>query len=338
MIRSLASIMFVLIACNIASAQTFTGATAPMQTTGLFERPSVIRPNDARSTPSSVQSTTELKYYDASLGTYDWILGGNYGGIIALVIGERMTLPWTNGYVDSISIVIDSLHGDSLTIVLSPDTLYDVGNGVLFHLMDIFGQANSYGEVVLHRDQINFGGETIVKFDHAPVPKEFFVSVAADVNLAAGTIAPVWVRGDREAIRERTTEATRSAMVGLFNQQFYTLVLDSTFIVTGDNSVIFSNLYAKAFVTPDAGSVASASLESPALSIYPNPTSEVLHVHTTTGVATVTVYDQLGRTMLMRAFRSGDESIDVRSLPTGSYRAVLRDANGTSTTPMSIVR
>jgi hypothetical protein len=318
-----------------ASAQSFTGASTPLRSSGPVSSAVVDSIGHKGASPASVESVTELKYFDASRGTYDWVLGANYGGIIALIVGERMTLPWTNGYVDSISVVIDSLIGDSLTVILTPDTLYDVGNGAQFHLMDIFSQTNSYGEVVLHRADINVGGETIVRFDHAPVPQSFFVSVAADVNLTAGTIAPVWVRGDREAIRERTTESTRSGMVGIFNQNYYSLVLDSTFIVTGDVDVIFSNLYTKAFVTQDPSSVVVETTATTA--VYPNPASDFIHVNNAAG-STVEIVDAIGRIMARRMITTPSEQLDIRGVPTGAYSLVVRSDRGVHSTTLSVVR
>lgn len=335
MIRSFVTAIVVLFCVQSAVAQQLVGAsTTSIPMLGAFHAAA-----SQAHAPTSPLSTTDIHYFDPALPTFDWIGGANYGGIVSLMLGERITLPTTDiGYVDSVSVVIDSLQSDSVAVLLMPDTLFETSGGA-YHLIDIFSGNSEYAAVQLYRQQLNLGGETVVHFDHVQVPKEFFVVVVTDVQLNAGVVYATWVRGDLEATRTRTAENTRSAMVGLYNGQFYSLVLDSAFTPPGQTQVAFSNLYARAFVSNEDRGVSTGSSSASAITISPNPatsTITVSNIEGTGNTSTIEVYDLLGRTVLSKVVMGNTAKLDVREIPNGTYRMVVRNGDAVHSTTLVV--
>lgn len=66
------------------------------------------------------------------------------------------------------------------------------------------------------------------------------------------------------------------------------------------------------------------------LTIYPNPVSDVLRISNIDelGIEEVSIYNQLGQ--LVKSLESAGSSIDVSSLPSGTYYLQLKTANGLS--------
>ncbi len=59
-----------------------------------------------------------ISYFNSSLPTVNWLSGGNYGVVIP-IFGERITLSQANGFVDSVTIMIDSAIADTIFIAYS---------------------------------------------------------------------------------------------------------------------------------------------------------------------------------------------------------------------------
>ena len=79
--------------------------------------------------------------------------------------------------------------------------------------------------------------------------------------------------------------------------------------------------------------LANNQFESNALRVFPNPASNVLNVkfnNSTTLIETAAIYDISGR-LVMNA-TVANQTIDVKSLASGSYLLILKDEKGNSFT------
>jgi hypothetical protein len=86
--------------------------------------------------PLGVLTPFQLSYFDSTLGVSEW--GDELVNPYFLIsLGERFTLPTNSGFVDSVTLQIDSITADSITVALFPDTLLNV-NGTDTHIMNVF--------------------------------------------------------------------------------------------------------------------------------------------------------------------------------------------------------
>jgi hypothetical protein len=79
--------------------------------------------------------------------------------------------------------------------------------------------------------------------------------------------------------------------------------------------------------------LANNQFQSNDLSIFPNPTSDVLNVkfnNSTTLIETASIYDISGRLVMNAAV--ANQTIDVKSLASGPYLLILKDEKGISFT------
>ncbi len=68
-----------------------------------------------------------------------------------------------------------------------------------------------------------------------------------------------------------------------------------------------------------------------AVTLYPNPVSNLLHIGTDGQYSTLTIYNILGQMVTTMAIQKGNTDIDVHSFQPGIYYATLRGTNGTKT-------
>ncbi len=325
---------YCLFASPLFGQGSFTGASTTNQLFSMKNKTTSLLPNIFSG------ATTTFKYYDETLPTYDWIVGATYSPYTMLYLGERISLPTSTGWVDSVEITFGSVSSDSITIALLPDTLYEIQPGTTYHLMNIFTQdAIPYYELRIATKDIVLGKPTMLHFPHVLVGKEFFVAPTIEFDPATVVIFPYSIRSDREPTRDRNTQNARSAAIGIANQLTYSLITDGSFIPSGDSIAIYSNFYILAFVELGPLAVRQIPINNNQLSVYPNPCSAQtqLHLKTTTTSTMVELIDVCGRTVFQNIFSGEQTTLDCSSLPAGIYRVVCKSTVGTISSTISVV-
>ena len=278
---------------------------------------------------------------------------------IALMLGERMTLPWSSGYVDSISIVLDSALGDSIDVGLVADTFF---NG--FHRMNGdqnfvgFGQSTMRWDSTLFQSAVYWNGAlfipsiklhepTVVAVPHVSVPANFYVAVIPRIansggqnNITSGFI----VEGDTEAHFVRTADNTRSAYLAYDQalQQNESGPLDSAVDLSsapyyGDG--LYTNLNIAAYVSQSSSSVPTIQLAGKSITFFPNPASNEITLEAPEELlpSKIEILDLLGRTVLSSPLERR-HSFDVSHLAPGRYEALIKTAVGIRSTQVIIQR
>ncbi len=75
-------------------------------------------------------------------------------------------------------------------------------------------------------------------------------------------------------------------------------------------------------------------LENEALTIFPNPTEDIITLQIPTENASISVYDMTGRMAMKADVHASSTSLNVSELPQGVYRAVCTFENGHSTSKL----
>jgi len=292
-------------------------------------------------------SDSGLTYFDESTRTHAWPLIANYGTIAMAGVSERFTMPSDANYIDSVLIGFDEID-DNVVVLLAPDTVYPTPNGD-FHLLNFFDEnAPVYSGGRIRQPALVGPSRVMLRFPHVQVPKEFHVLVSSD--LTAPHAMTIFVTGDSEATRERTTENSRSGFYGalIATQQTVAAILDGTFTPIGATDPLYSNLDITVFSSTDptgaqtdpmarglasvlsTGLVAAVATPSEIREdsyLYPNPCSNSVTV-AKEDVESVELYDVLGRNVLTH---NGEGAIDVKALANGRYLAVLHTGSQTVT-------
>lgn len=285
----------------------------------------------------------QLSYYDSKTDSFEWIADGIYNPYLTVVVGERFTLSSSSGYVDSVVMMIDSIDADSTMVALMPDTLYNVGGGFSYHLINVFGAPTltafpnrAFGKAWVDSQHVHWGTWTTVRFPHVKVPGSFFVTVIPEITPSNSLANAAWWRGDVEAARTITSDNARSAFVGVVIQsgQAGSYILDGTFKRQSDGQFLYTNLYATLFGTQGASEVPFVASTVPSVRLWPNPASALLRVD---DASSLELMDMLGRSVLHSEVGSKG-TVDVSRIPTGRYEAILRSANGVSTSSLVIAR
>ncbi|HZV12220.1 MAG TPA: T9SS type A sorting domain-containing protein [Candidatus Kapabacteria bacterium] len=303
-------------------------------------------------------STISLSYYNDSLPVFDWIFPALYNPFAIGAFGERMTLPTDSGYVDSVAVRIDSAAGDSIIIALVPDTLFNVGGGRLFNLMNVFQTPFKFfffKKIAV--PSVRIDSFTVITTNHVKVSKDFFVFVAPN-GIFTGDPPSGWsfktsailkLTGDVEPTRTRTTDNTRSAFIGVLQTgQVLSAILDSTFVIYSTNAIAFTNFYATAFVdTAGAAGVKDGITPSAniAISDYPNPfaSSTQLKINTAGDHTSLKIYDALGRdvadlTSQLPHDNSSEVIFNAGNLPPGVYYARLQSGQTSVTKTLLLLK
>jgi hypothetical protein len=292
------------------------------------------------------QSEVALSYFQQGTQVFEWQFPLKFSTDTLVALGERITLPGTKGFVDSVQIRIDSLSGDSLEVDLDSVQVYTAANGQNISYIDY---NTVYDFEYIYPNQVHRGSFVTVKFPHVAVPKNFFVTVAPNVSSVGSHIVftnSFIIAGDSEATRLVTSDNERSGVVIL--APGLTLVsdyFDSLVKPAGDPLPVFSNFYITAFV--DTATTAGAVTQSPtaevALQSYPNPftanTTITLGSALASDHASLVVYDRLGRAVqdLSQAIRNRTSAqFNGTNLPAGFYFARYSDGTRELTLPMAL--
>ena len=113
-----------------------------------------------------------------------------------------------------------------------------------------------------------------------------------------------------------------------------------TVTFTGDSARIFINGFVDGdayiiYINPASGSVFAAieQLDKLDVKIYPNPASSILHIqlsNTSNSIVHINIVNILGQELISKQIQSGENSIDVSTLPNGIY--FVRATTGKQTT------
>lgn len=293
----------------------------------------------------SLGTDKAYSYFDANLPTWAWGGNGRYSNYLFLEIGERITLDGDGGFVDSVSVFLDSVSRDSVHVSLYPDTLYDVGGGRFYHLLNFFSATVApYAATAIQSIAVHKPSWVTVPFPHVKVPKTFFVMLTPTDDGAKITNFFLW-RTDKEAPRSVLPDNARSAAImGDFNTGMtYSRLLDGLITLQGDSVPLFTNFYTTVYADPNQSSVAALLTPDATLDIYPNPanSSSFVKVSGVGANAKLTIRDMLGRTQWSASgstLSNGPVRIPVSELPAGAYQIELTDRNIRLVRPFIVVR
>ena len=284
-----------------------------------------------------LSSDVAISYFDPAAPTHSWLAPSNWGFVL-IGFTERITLASDSGYVDSVRIVFDSISGDSVAVVLDPDTVVQTQDGRYFHFdATVFNTSlNPYADAEIYPSQLGGHDTVTIPFDHAWVPKDFHVTLIPSFSQLGPTSA-YSIRGDSEAPRLRDADNCHSTFIGIVGQNYYTGVLDSSLVPNGDNAPIFSNLYITAY-TSSAPAAVTRLASTNRISIFPDPASTFLNVQDNgAGANSIDILDLLGRTVLTARIDHG-APIDISRLEPGRYEAIVHCTNATLPEPIVISR
>jgi hypothetical protein len=274
---------------------------------------------------------TSISYFNSTLPTIDWLAGGNYGVVIPF-FAERITLGKLNGFIDSVTIGIDSSMADTVFIALLP--VITASNG--FYVTDAFSGIR-YAVTFALTGSIHSPTLLSVPFNHAAVPQNFVVAIESNIDYTHNQYKGVWLRGDLEPTRVRTQDNTYSDFVYVASSgQAFSTNLDSIITPVGFSSPVYSNLYVTAHVSYSASAVKSSPAPSP-ISIYPNPAANKVlftippYIHP----SHAEIRDMLGRSVLACDV-SNSGSFDVSNLIPGRYDVIFHTVSGIKTAPIII--
>jgi hypothetical protein len=313
-----------------AGAQTIgdyarSGATSPF----IPEWRAAERPVETKSRP--LAENLKLEYYDETLQQIGWQAPVDYGGLVAFTYGQRMTLPTDNGFVDSVRLNFAGAQGEQIGVVLLPDTLFETSPGQFFHLIDIFSDRDAYGEAVIPVTSIGQDGWVTVPFAHVAVPKNFFVAAVPMFNGQQFTSAFV-LRGDNKPTRVRTTEDSRSAMVGILTQssQTLTVLMDSLITIDGQTAPAYTDFFIEAYVSNEPASVGDAEMSSAA--IYPNPVlaGNTLRISNEQPISSIKLVNALGAEVSSWSGLNATVEMPMTGIASGVYHLLITTDAGVS--------
>ena len=313
------SIALVFVISAAAHAQLSRTAATPIgaSAAGLFVSGGVPA---ATPVPQPSEQHVDLTRFENTKPTIQLALPANISPYTMLSLGERFTLSQSTGYVDSVTFVVDTAVGDSITVGLAPDTLFEVSPGTSYHLMNIWSSVD-FGEVTVPVTMNEGRTVVTVPFAHTAVPQNFWVYVAP--GIANGTFTSAFtIEGDRGPVVPRTADNTFSGFLALIGTQPYSAILDSTFF-DANNEMIYSNLNITAHMSLPPAALAS-NTAAPKISVYPNPVSDVLTLSGVLPTTTSQIVDALGRVVT----RVEGASVSVRDLEPGAYTLITPTGKG----------
>lgn len=158
----------------------------------------------------------------------------------------------------------------------------------------------------------------------APViPANTWVTVTFTYNKTTGAMSWAWPGGGG------SISTDPDQITGMIAEDLYLQNLTSTGN-TANNTVGFDNILAQFGnnSTLSVSDVNTVEASKRNISVYPNPTSDVLNIKTDSKINAVSVVDLTGKNVNVRL--DGDK-VDVRSLPAGAYLINVETEDGIST-------
>jgi hypothetical protein len=294
-----------------------------------------------------------LSYENDSLSVHEFPVPLNVSSTYLSFVGERMTLPTPFGYLDSVSIRIDSMSTDSAKVDILPDTLYTTNGGRQFHLINIFSQsAIRYDSGAIQHSSIRNGKYVTIPMHHSKVPNNFYIAVSPSDSLSGGLIYFLnnfQLAGDSGSAHLRTADNCRSAYVAIGNGGTFSGVIDSTFYLLSDpNYLIFTNFYMIAYVDTTGFTGVNERTQPPhdvAISNFPNPFKESTQISIANAQShsSLKIYDALGRevgdlTQQITTSPSSQVIFNAGNLPAGIYYAKLQTGSSVITKSLMLLK
>jgi hypothetical protein len=211
-----------------------------------------------------LSSDLMLTNFDATAPVHDWHFYFQAGNLLVYAPAERFTLPTDSGFVDSVKIVFDAISGDSITVLLDPDTLYTTSAGE-FHFVNIFSTTAQRFAGVTFPVPAASGAFTLnLVFPHVPVTKNFHVVVLPRYTVNGTQInftSQFSLRADSEATRTPTADNAFSTFLGINLQtsQSTTGIMDGYFVPAGDAGPLYTNFDIQAFVSTPTSTLTLSS-------------------------------------------------------------------------------
>ncbi|HWF44639.1 MAG TPA: T9SS type A sorting domain-containing protein [Candidatus Kapabacteria bacterium] len=328
----------------ISTAQAQTAGSLNASAIGAIGNRTVLpamRPLESSSSKHSPASAeTDISYFDANVAPRMWVAPFSITGAGIVSLGERITLPAASGFLDSVTIVLDTITADSVSVEIMHDTLYTTGAGD-FHLINIFDQTIvDYADGWIYASQVHGRTAVTLTFPHVEVPQNFEVVISPNFDDQTFQFTNAYgLAADTEAVRPRTTDNTHSVFAALLSSGgSYSGIFDSTFL-SPDGGAAFANFYITAHVQLSNSSVATQNGPANTLSIFPNPAASELNLNLPAGMeaSSFEIRDLLGRVVL-REQDPNLHTIDVSHLGPGRYEAILTTPNGIETEPIIVQR
>ncbi len=330
----------ILIGYSPVAAQMIHSPAATIAPTEMLRNRTIVHQHNP--TPFLTQDVPiPYSYYDNSLPTVNWIVGGYYPPLVMEILAERISLQTDGGFVDSLRVSFGAVSPDSFFVALIEDTFIRVSDGRSFHLINVFNpNAKVYDYVRIAKQDIVSGSPTTIRFNHSQVPKDFAVAFYAEIDTAQHIFSPYEVLGDRESMRTLAMDNTHSNLVASSTQtgQRSAYVLDSLFVANGEPQPIYSNLLVTAYVTSASSEVQTYGYQSQELlKVFPNPASANVTLITENGITAghLDLIDVSGHTCWSGSI-DGVRQLDVSNLPSGVYRAVYHSGLTSITKTISI--
>ena len=177
-------------------------------------------------------------------------------------------------------------------------------------------------------------GTTLVPFDASMADKDLYL-ITTDaagapfaahgngetINLVSFTVNGMPTTGELTVLDNNSTLAMNPALAGSLNSFIQADVLDDAMVDFNDEFIGLTGTSSYNFATLGREEI----LELSEVSIYPNPTSELLNIKTNARITSVEMYDLLGKTVLQS---STAERIMVNHLPAGVYMLSVKTDQG----------
>jgi hypothetical protein len=321
---------------QVADPTTLQMSAAPLNVPGT---PSLIpappMPNVLAPTPTTIF----MAYVDNKTQPYLFRVPTSYnnGEFRSLNIGQRFTLPTTDGFLDSLYIIIRELPLGKIRFDVWQDALRQrvTSDTTKYHYPDYWTGASALIDttVRLSAGQNDTSNFTKIVYNHKLVPQEFHITVAP---VTAGGVTPLFgllsdsKKGDETT---RTPKVARSTMLILYNNQAIPLHMHG-FFQDNIGQGLAPDWYMVAFCEvdmPTGGTQTVALPVGPGLDQnYPNPfttsTGQTVIPFTmaTRGFVTLEVCDAIGRVVRRLANEEVNAGshvriFDAKGLPAGIY-------------------
>jgi len=169
----------------------------------------------------------------------------------------------------------------------------------------------------------NAEGNAIDGDQNAPLTFVASVNFERD-DMVRNTAVNITLNGT--AIEESTITGTTISFTNLAETTNFELVFPEGAFMSNANNALTSQAYTVNFRTTEGTSI-FPEISAQAISIHPNPVSDVLYV-TAENMQLIEIMDMLGRTVLKRTTTNNRESIDVTELREGLYFIRITKTNG----------
>src|SRR5438045_8734710 len=127
--KFLVFIFVALISLDSYAQQTANGLMPAGKMNALVKRISKTHSSSTKSRMGALGANQAISYFQPGTPTHSWILPSNWG-MTMFAMTERFELPAAFGFLDSVRITFDELSGDSILVIVDPDTLIETPPGL----------------------------------------------------------------------------------------------------------------------------------------------------------------------------------------------------------------